>query len=137
MKIISVYQSSLNFILPFSSKCFFYIVYSNTKYSQIQQVLRFGLLLSCVLPDCPPSVQTSLTSLADQAVCAVTSSCANIKCCVRVPLLNRTFEVGVELDYSYRSLRVRVEKMTRRLSLIGYQWGTEETLSVHGVFKLR
>ena len=95
------------------------------------------IVVTRILPDCPPSVQTSLTSLADQAMCTVTSSCASIKCCVRVPLLNRTFEVGVELDYSYRSLRVRVEKMTRRLSLIGYQWGTEETLSVHGVFKLR
>ena len=95
------------------------------------------IVVTRILPDCPPSVSKSLSSLADQAVCAVTSSCANIKCCVSVPLLNRTFEVGVELDYSYRSLRVRVEKMTRKLSLIDYQWGTEETLSVHGVFKLR
>lgn len=43
----------------------------------------------------------------------------------------------MELDYSYMSLRVYVEKMTRRQSLIDYQFGQEETIAVHGVFKLR
>ncbi|XP_062581277.1 uncharacterized protein LOC134243073, partial [Saccostrea cucullata] len=84
---------------------------------------------------CPVSVQTSLSSVADQALCTVSSSCTNIKCCVNIPLLNRTFEVGMELDYSYYSLKVNVEKMTRRQSLIGYTFGKEETLSVQGVFK--
>lgn len=92
---------------------------------------------SCYILDCPQSVRTSLSSITDRALCTVSSSCTNIKCCVNVPLLNRTFEVGMELDYSYMSLRVYVEKMTRRQSLIGYQFGQEETLSVHGVFKLR
>uniref|UniRef100_K1PRD9 Uncharacterized protein n=1 Tax=Magallana gigas TaxID=29159 RepID=K1PRD9_MAGGI len=86
---------------------------------------------------CPEAVQTSLSSITDRALCTVSSSCTNIRCCVNIPLLNRTFEVGMELDYSYMSLRVYVEKMTRRQSLIGYQFGQEETLSVHGVFKLR
>eukprot|EP00105_Crassostrea_gigas_P044578 XP_019928726.1 PREDICTED: uncharacterized protein LOC105342845 [Crassostrea gigas] len=85
---------------------------------------------------CPEAVQTSLSSITDRALCTVSSSCTNIRCCVNIPLLNRTFEVGMELDYSYMSLRVYVEKMTRRQSLIGYQFGQEETLSVHGVFKL-
>lgn len=87
--------------------------------------------------DCPQSVQTSLSSITDRALCTVSSSCTNLQCCVNIPLLNRTFEVGMELDYSYMSLRVYVEKMTRKQSLIGYQFGREETLSVHGVFKLR
>lgn len=89
-----------------------------------------------MISDCPVSVKSSLTSIADLALCSVSPSCTNIKCCVGVPLLNRTFEVGMELDYSYYSLRVNVEKMYRRQSLIGYGFGKEEILSVHGVFKL-
>lgn len=86
--------------------------------------------------DCPPSVQASLSSVSDRALCIVSPSCTNITCCVQVPLLNRTFEVQLALDSSYNILRTHVDKISRRQSLIGYSFGTQEVLSIQGVYKL-
>lgn len=81
-------------------------------------------------------MQTSLSSVSDKAMCAVSSSCTSVRCCVAVPLLNRTFEVHLDIDNSYYTMKASVEKIQRKQSLVGYTFGTEETLSIYGVFKL-
>ena len=86
--------------------------------------------------DCPPSVQTSLSSVSDRALCIVSPTCTNITCCVLVPLLNRTFQVQLALDNSYNVLRTGVDKISRRQSLVGYSFGNQEVLSIQGVYKL-
>lgn len=93
-------------------------------------------MIFLLLADCPPSVQASLSSVSDRALCIVSPSCTNITCCVQVPLLNRTFEVQLALDSSYNELRTQVDKISRRQSLIGYSFGTQEVLSIQGVYKL-
>lgn len=87
--------------------------------------------------DCPLNIQRSLEVVKDKAFCTVSTTCTNIKCCINVPLLNRTFEVGVSIDYSYEKIMVHIEKMYRKHSFIGFEFGEEHLLSVAGVFKFR
>lgn len=94
------------------------------------------LSIKLFISDCSPSVQTSLSGVSDRTLCIVSPSCTNITCCVNVPLLNRTFEVQLAIDQSFNVMRTYVEKISRRQSLVGYSFGTQEKLSVQGVYKL-
>lgn len=89
------------------------------------------------LTDCPLNVQSSLEMVMNQALCVVSPSCADVTCCVNVPILNRTFEVGINIDYSYEKIMVHVEKIYRRHHFIGFEFAENHTLSLAGVFKLR
>lgn len=87
--------------------------------------------------DCPLDVQQSLNKVRNDALCTVSSTCAGITCCVNIPLLNRTFEVGINIDYSYKKMRVHVEKMYRKHYFSGFESGKEYIMSLGGVFKIR
>lgn len=87
--------------------------------------------------DCPLDVQQSLNKVRNDVLCTVSSTCADITCCVNIPLLNRTFEVGINIDYSYKKIRVHVEKMYRKHYFSGFVSGKEYIMSLGGVFKIR
>lgn len=87
--------------------------------------------------DCPLDVQQSLNKVRNDALCLVSSNCADITCCVNIPLLNRTFEVEINIDYSYKKMKVHVEKMYRKHYFSGFESGKEYIMSLGGVFKIR
>ncbi|KAJ8320500.1 LOW QUALITY PROTEIN: hypothetical protein KUTeg_002087 [Tegillarca granosa] len=53
------------------------------------------------------------------AVCHTSSTCTGINCCVYVPLLDRTFDVFLDVDSCYGKLSVGVEKIYQLSDLIG------------------
>lgn len=87
--------------------------------------------------DCFLDVQQFFNKVRNDVFCIVLLICVDIICCVNIFLLNRIFEVGINIDYLYKKIRVYVEKMYCKYYFSGFVLGKEYIMSLGGVFKIR
>ena len=68
--------------------------------------------------------------------CHVSDTCTQIKCCVNVEAIDRTFSIVVDIDSCAFVLRFLIEKLEYITPLLGYSWGKEESIWMNGIVKL-
>ncbi|KAK3609658.1 hypothetical protein CHS0354_035943 [Potamilus streckersoni] len=71
-----------------------------------------------------------------ETVCNIPSFCTGVECCTTVPELFVNLHTKVFVDACKKVLSVAIEKMTFEISLLDYQWGKNEEVSLQGVVKL-
>ncbi|XP_069109898.1 uncharacterized protein [Argopecten irradians] len=84
--------------------------------------------------DCPKSI--ALPSISDDITCHIPDTCTGVNCCLNVPILDQTFQLSLDLDSCYKTLRVSIEKIYHEESLIGYPFGTVKHFYLYGVIRM-
>jgi hypothetical protein len=72
----------------------------------------------------------------DDLVCGFYDSCTYIKCCLNSKPLGRSFTINVEIMTCEFKMVIAIEKVKQEISLINYNWGTSETVSLFGIVTL-
>jgi len=77
--------------------------------------------------------------LADSSFlkCTFVGSCSNISCCLDAGVLNRRFYFNIDLEPCQYKMTVSIEGFKRTVSLLDYDWGSTETISLFGLLSLR
>ena len=90
-------------------------------------------------PDkCTSNVNQKPTSaLPTEVSCTLRETCTSLECCVKVPVIERNIQVVADLDACGNKLTLAVEKLQTTLTLLEYDFGTEEHVWISGVFRLR
>lgn len=68
--------------------------------------------------------------------CHVSDTCTQIECCVNAEAIDRTFSIVVDIDSCAFVFRILIEKLEYKSSLLGYNWGEEESIWMNGIVKL-
>ena len=92
--------------------------------------------MSSFFPDCPQSMNT-LPPISIPTTCYISSTCAQITCCVQVNAITTTFTTSLTLDPCTFRMTVSVEKLTFTRDLYSYDWGQEEMVWLFGVVRMR
>lgn len=95
----------------------------------------FNRVQFCMISECPVTFHKPDLN-ETTAVCHTSASCTGINCCVYVPLLDRTFDVFLDVDSCYGKLSVGIEKMYKNKSFLGYQGGQMEMFSLQNAVRL-
>ncbi|XP_052083594.1 uncharacterized protein LOC127720893 [Mytilus californianus] len=82
-------------------------------------------LASISLPVLPPTTK-----------CHLFNSCTFISCCVEVPVLQRSFNMFMNLDACNLKLTVGIEKLLFEQMLSSYQWGTKKSFWLNGILRI-
>lgn len=92
--------------------------------------------LFAMLTDCNGTFRAPLPSLAGKAVtCHISSSCAALQCCVKVPIISTTFTTKLEVDPCNFKMTVEIEQLKFTKNLFDYEWGLEEQVWLFGVVR--
>ncbi|KAL3873866.1 hypothetical protein ACJMK2_036950, partial [Sinanodonta woodiana] len=78
----------------------------------------------------------NLSMLPSEAVCQVSSDCMRLSCCVVSYALRRTLNMTLEIDTCSYQLKLNLEKLSLQESLLNYEWGKREIVTLYGVFQL-
>ena len=90
------------------------------------------------IPDCPKSSSYQKSDLsALPLMCSITSKCTEIHCCLSVSPIGRSFEVFIDLDPCYNTLKLGVEAYTAKISLRKYEFGKLKLNSISQSVKIR
>ncbi|XP_053398929.1 uncharacterized protein LOC128556927 [Mercenaria mercenaria] len=76
------------------------------------------------------------TAIPDLMTCKIHSYCTAIDCCIDIPLIGRSVNVTVDLNACGYSLLITVGKFKSKTSLLNYNFGEWNTLSVVDVFRI-
>ncbi|XP_063420822.1 uncharacterized protein LOC134706043 [Mytilus trossulus] len=85
---------------------------------------------ACPLAMSLPKIQSTIS-------CTLPDYCTGVRCCVEVGKIKKSYTVYAEIDGCNMKLSFGIEKRHFEISLLNYQWGTEETFSLLNVIKLR
>ncbi|XP_053400990.1 uncharacterized protein LOC123541000 [Mercenaria mercenaria] len=85
--------------------------------------------------ECPYDVD--LPQLPDSTKCRVPTFCTGIECCTEVNLVRRHIRTYIFLHTCLGRLEIGIEKMKYTLDLNDFEFGTEKSVSLQGVFRLR
>ncbi|CAG2247494.1 unnamed protein product [Mytilus edulis] len=69
--------------------------------------------------------------------CKLYESCSNISCCIEVPELQRSFNMFLQLDTCNFKLTVGIEKLHYIQMLFDYNWGSNDSFWLNGIFKIQ
>ncbi|XP_063399950.1 uncharacterized protein LOC134684584 [Mytilus trossulus] len=75
--------------------------------------------------------------LAEHIHCQFINTCTEIQCCIPVPILQRSFYFSLNLDVCNYNLTVYIENFVYHKMLYEYNWGTEDSFWIKGVFRIR
>ncbi|XP_060596420.1 uncharacterized protein LOC132750448 [Ruditapes philippinarum] len=85
--------------------------------------------------ECP--FETELHKLPGSTICSIPSFCSGVDCCTKVELLDRNIHSHLYIFTCLNRLDIGIEKMKYTIDLNDFEFGTEKTVSLQGVFKLR
>ncbi|XP_052067237.1 uncharacterized protein LOC127706621 [Mytilus californianus] len=75
--------------------------------------------------------------LAEHIPCQFIHTCTEIQCCIPVPVLQRSFYFSLNLDVCNYNLTVYIENLVYHQMLYDYEWGTEDSFWLKGLFRIR
>lgn len=78
-----------------------------------------------------------LDNIPSFAECRIPEKCTAIDCCVTLPYLGRNINFVIDLDFCDFRLMVEIEKIALNFSLLDYEWGKLQSLSLYGVFNVK
>ncbi|VDI13107.1 Hypothetical predicted protein, partial [Mytilus galloprovincialis] len=78
----------------------------------------------------------SLPVLPSATKCHLGDSCTSMSCCVEVPVLQRSFNMFMNLDACNLKLTVGIERLQFDQMLASYQWGTKKSLWLNGILRI-
>ncbi|XP_071145134.1 uncharacterized protein [Mytilus edulis] len=78
----------------------------------------------------------SLPVLPSATKCHLGDTCTSISCCVEVPVLQRSFNMFMNLDACNLKLTVGIERLQFDQMLASYQWGTKKSLWLNGILRI-
>ncbi|XP_071145140.1 uncharacterized protein [Mytilus edulis] len=78
----------------------------------------------------------SLPILPSTTKCHLFNSCTSISCCVEVPVLQRSFNMFLDLDACNLKLTVGIEKLNFVQMLFDYHWGMNKSFWLNGILRL-
>lgn len=82
-----------------------------------------GLKCTCIA-DCGTSATGLSPFLAsDNINCHLSSNCTTLTCCMEDTLTKSHIQVQASIDPCTFSLKLKIEKMTRDITLLNYTWG--------------
>jgi len=88
-----------------------------------------------MLSECPYTLP--LNELPSGTVCHIPTFCTGIECCTYVELLKRNIHTYVFIHSCSYMLEIGIENLKFQVDLFNFDWGTEKTISVQGVFNVR
>ncbi|XP_071123205.1 uncharacterized protein [Mytilus edulis] len=77
-----------------------------------------------------------LDDISSFAECRIPEKCTAIDCCLTLPYIGRNINFVIDLDFCSFRLMVEVEKIALNFSLLDYEWGKLQSLSLYGVFNV-
>uniref|UniRef100_K1Q7J7 Uncharacterized protein n=1 Tax=Magallana gigas TaxID=29159 RepID=K1Q7J7_MAGGI len=84
--------------------------------------------------DCSKNIE--LTNLTGQAVvCHISYLCSEVQCCVRADDIRRTFQVELSVDPCSKIMLIKLERLTIKVDLLVFQFGTVHHFSLVGFLK--
>jgi hypothetical protein len=86
-----------------------------------------------IIPGCP--LQNKMLDLPEELACHVTE-CSRVECCMSVDPLQQTFGINIDIDACKPSIVIQIEKFVITYSLIDFDWGTEQEVSLKGVIRI-
>ncbi|KAK3612512.1 hypothetical protein CHS0354_024483 [Potamilus streckersoni] len=84
--------------------------------------------------DCNHSL--SFPSITGPVSCYVPDYCTAIDCCIDVRLIDRAFNIFVDLDACNYNLIIGIENYNRTISLLDYEWGKPDQFYLLGVVRI-
>lgn len=81
-------------------------------------------------------VSTSLV-VPEGLHCTIPEHCTGISCCLNIPLINKTINVGIDLDACNYNFHVQVGNFEINESLLSYKFGQWNRVDLNGVFGIR
>lgn len=78
-----------------------------------------------------------LDELPSGTVCHIPKFCTGIECCVPVDLMKRNIHAYVYIHSCDYMLEIGIEKLQFKVDLFDFEWGTEKSISILGVFSVR
>ncbi|XP_060567959.1 uncharacterized protein LOC132726631 [Ruditapes philippinarum] len=82
---------------------------------------------------CP--LQNKMLDLPEELACHVTE-CSRVDCCMSVDPLQQTFGINIDIDACKPSIVIQIENFVIKYSLIDFEWGTEQEVSLKGVIRI-
>ncbi|KAL5013968.1 hypothetical protein ScPMuIL_008238, partial [Solemya velum] len=76
------------------------------------------------------------SNLSDTLSCHITSECTEVDCCMMHELMNRTFHIYFYLDPCDFKLTVKIEKLVVEKTLLNFEFGEEQEMSLKGLVTL-
>lgn len=86
--------------------------------------------------DCSLST-ADVPTLPSVVSCFVPDSCSALVCCLDVPVINKTLRIDISLDSCLYEMKISIEGLNVKKSLLSYTWGEEESFSLQGGMKLK
>ncbi|KAK3612511.1 hypothetical protein CHS0354_024482 [Potamilus streckersoni] len=84
---------------------------------------------------CPLSF-VNLPSLPNAMDCHISEHCTGIDCCVDVDKIGLAFRVYLDIDTCNYRVTGGLEKLNTSISLIDYDWGKKESVTIHRILNL-
>ena len=93
-------------------------------------------LLYHFVGSCPSSVRANLPNLPHGVSCSLLSDCTQIDCCVYIPTLHMSFQLGIKLDTCRLKIELDIETFHSEIVVSDYEFGTYTQFSLQGFLNL-
>jgi len=78
-----------------------------------------------------------LEDISKYAVCTIPEKCNGVDCCLTLPVVKHNVHIFIDIDTCDYKLTFGIEKIKLNHSLIDYEWGTLQRISLYGVINMK